>query len=54
MSSTRKLDATVKIYGDLALELWELEHEEISQENVEIIAAKTYDEAVWVEGPDRG
>ena len=39
-----------KTYGDLAVELWEQEHKEISQDNVEIIAAKTYDESIWVEG----
>ena len=39
-----------RLYGKIALGLWELEHEEILDSNVEALANAVYAEAVWVKG----
>ena len=39
-----------KLYGKIASGLYELEHEEIQESNVEALANAVYGEAVWIKG----
>ena len=39
-----------KTYGKNALGLWELEHEEIHDSNVQVLADRVHEEAAWAKG----